>query len=135
VPIADGQLILVKRSNEVGGFILRNQSISPEQVDFDWFYRKDGSGRLGVTDSAVTFGTVTGATQVTFASFSVPWSMHSQGTGWVYYSAFPIYPRGPATYEMCVTSETNIAGIDAFDPKWIYRERPKANYKELLGIE
>ncbi len=133
VPVVDGQLILVKRSNEVGGFILRNQSASPEQMEYTWYYRNDGSGRLDAANSAVISGTITGATRVVFASFSVPWSMHSESTGWVYYSAQPIYPRGRITYEMCVTDKTTIAGIDALDPKWAYRVRPKLNVKEFMG--
>src|SRR5438093_10797799 len=43
-PVPDGHVVLLKRSNEVAAFILSNQKITPEPMDFSWFYRSDGKG-------------------------------------------------------------------------------------------
>lgn len=138
-PVSDGQIVLVRKSNEVGAFILSNQvvvragPIETGRMDYAWFYRKDGNGLLDPSSPSVTSGCVTGASQVAFGGFSVPWSMCGQGSGWVYYSALPMLPRGRALFEMCVTSETNIATIDGLDPKWAFQQRPPPNWKEFLG--
>lgn len=131
-PVADGQIVLVRRTNEVGGFILRNQKSSPEQTDYIWFYRSDGKGRLSPGDPAVSTGIVSNAAKVSFASFSIGWSIRNEGKGWVYFSALPTQLGKAADYEMCVTTETNAATIDANDRRWKYRSRPSVNLRALI---
>src|SRR5262245_7234715 len=69
-PVSDGEIVLVKRSNEVAAFILQNQRPMPERTDFSWFYRSDGKGTFSSGDPAVSSGVVSNASKVSFATFS-----------------------------------------------------------------
>ena len=135
--VPDGHVVLLKRKNEFAAFILKNQRISPEETDFVWYFRTDGRGTFAPGDPAVSTGVVTNATQISFATFSVNWSIHITGrgmtaSGWVY------FPNGQydffkaADYAMCVTTETNVAGIDARDRRWKYRVRLGVNIRALI---
>ena len=126
-PVADGRIVLLKRGSEIGAFVLQKQSITPERTDFTWYYRADGKGTFSTGDVMVSTGFVAGATnRIRFKSFSVGWSGNEPRMGWVYYSALP------TDFEMCVTSETNIAMIDAIDQRWTYRARPSVNKQALV---
>lgn len=131
-PVADGQIVLIKRKNEVAAFILRKQRGSPEQTDYAWFYRSDGRGHFAVGDPAVTTGIVSNATKISFATFSIDWSINTDGIGWVYFSALPTQLGKPTDYAMCVTTETNLSVVDANDRRWKYRSRPGVNIKALI---
>ena len=72
------------------------------------------------------------ATRVSFATFSVEWSGNGNGKGWVYFSTGPTEFRKAADYVMCVTTETNLAAIDANGRRWNYRGRPGVNIRALL---
>lgn len=130
-PVPDGQIILLKRKNEVAAFVLRNQQASPEQTDFQWYYRSDGKGTF-TSDPAVTNGYVSNATRVAFTTFGVDWSINQTGVGWIYFSQSPTDIGKAADFLMCVTAETNLAKIDANDGSWNYRARPGINVKELI---
>lgn len=131
-PVPDGYIVLLKRTNERAAFILRNQKINPETTDYDWYYRADGRGTFPVGDPAVSTGYVSNASQVAFATFTVDWSINANGKGWVYFSRNPAEFGMAADYLMCVTTETNLAVVDAGDPSWDYRARPSINVKALI---
>ncbi|MFN7141819.1 MAG: hypothetical protein ACK4UN_21065 [Limisphaerales bacterium] len=134
-PVSDGQIVLLKRTNEIAAFILKNQRPRPEETDFTWFYRSDGNGTFAPGDPAVTSGTATNATAVSFSTFSVGWSIHTDGMGWVYFSTLPTEFSKTADFAMCVTSETNLAAINANDRRWKYRSRPGVNLKALVDSQ
>ena len=122
-PVLDGQIVLLKRGNEVAAFIPSHQRMSPEQTDYVWFYRSDGKGRLSPGDPAVATGVVsnaTHATKISFATFSIDWSINTDRKGWVYFSAAPLQLGKVTDYAMCVTTETNLAVMDANDRRWKY---------------
>ena len=131
-PVPDGRIVLLKRKSEAAAFILENQSMSPEQTDFYWYYRSDGKGTFPIGDPAVSSGFVSNASRVAFSTFSVPWSINSNRMGWVYFSSSPIEFSKAADYIMCVTTETNLAAIDANDRSWKYRARPGVNVRALI---
>ncbi len=131
-PVPDGQIVLLRRGNEMAAFILRNQTSQPERTDYTWYYRADGKGTFPVKDPAVMTGTVTNASQIAFATFSVEWSINGNGRGWVYFSAGPTDLQKKTDYAMCVTTETNLASLDAKDRHWDYRSRPGINVKALI---
>jgi hypothetical protein len=131
-PVPDGEIVLLKRSNEVAAFILKHQKMSPEQMDFEWFYRSDGKGTFTAGDTAVMSGYSSNASQVVVSNFTVQWSGNTTAKGWVYFSSAPTQLTKTADFTMCVTTETDISKIDANDPKWKYRERPKINVKALI---
>ena len=131
-PVPDGRIVLLKRTNEVAAFILKNQTGSPERTDFYWYYRSDGKGTFPVGDPAVSSGYVSNASQIAFATFKVQWSINTDGMGWVYLSSSPTEFGKVADYLICVTTETNLATIDANDRGWSYRARPRVNVKALI---
>jgi len=132
-PVIDGQIVLLKRANEVAAFIPSHQRMTPEVTDYVWFYRSDGKGHLSPEDSVVVTGVVSNATKISFATFSIDWSINADSKGWVYFSAAPLQKRSKVTdYAMCVTTETNLAAIDANDRRWKYRTRPGVNIKALI---
>jgi hypothetical protein len=134
-PVPNGRIVLLKRNNETAAFILTNQTLSPEQTDFYWYYRSDGKGTFSAGDTAVSSGFMSNAShtlQLTFSTFTVDWSIHSNGMGWVYFSRSPLELGKAADYLMCVTTETNVAAIDANSPSWNYRARPGVNVRALI---
>ena len=131
-PVPDARIVLLKRTNEAAAFILKNQRGSPEQTDFYWYYRSDGRGTFPVGDPAVSSGFVSNASQVAFSTFKVQWSINTEGMGWVYFSSSPTEFGNGADYLMCVTTETNLATIDANNRTWSYRARPRVNVKALI---
>jgi hypothetical protein len=130
--VPDGQVVLLKRNNEVAAFVLQNQRMKPEQTDYYWFYRSDAGGTFRLGDPALSVGFVSNATQVSFSTFAVQWSINTTGVGWVYFSAGPTDFGKAAAYVMCVTGETNLAAIDANDGRWRYRARPGVNVRALI---
>jgi hypothetical protein len=134
VPIADGDIILLRRGNEVAAVILRNERVVPEKMDFTWYYRSDGRGTFAPGDPAVSTGTVSNAGIISFRTFSAEWSTAGTGMGWVYFSTGPTEFK-TADYLMCVTTQTNLATMDATDKKWEYRGRPGINMKALIDSQ
>jgi hypothetical protein len=131
-PVPDGRIVLLKRNKEVAAFVLKNQRLSPQEwTDFDWYYRSDGKGTFPVGDPAVSSGVETNATQVAFKTFAVPWSLNTDRKGWIYFSTGPAGFGRAAEFLMCVTTETNLAAIDANASSWHYRARPGANVRAL----
>jgi hypothetical protein len=134
-PVPDGNIVLLKRNKETAAFILTNQRMSPEQTDFYWYYRSDGGGTFPSGEPAVASGFVSNtshASQVTFSTFHVDWSIYSNGMGWVYFSKGPTDFAKAADYFMCVTTETNLAKIDANSDRWKYRAHAPVNVKALI---
>jgi len=130
--VPDGCIVLLKRKNERAAFILANQTLRPERTDFYWYYRSDGKGTFAAGDPAVTSGCISNASRVAFSTFTVQWSGHTYKSGWVYFSIGPTELEKPADYLMCVTTETNLAAIDANSRSWDYRGRPHVNLKALI---
>jgi hypothetical protein len=131
-PVPDGRVVLLKRNNEVAAFVLKNQRMSPEQTDFNWYYRSDGRGTFPMGDPVVSSGVATNATQVAFKTFAVQWSINTDRMGWLYFSKGPIDFGKTADYVMCVTTETNLSAIDANGSAWQYRARPGVNVRALI---
>lgn len=131
-PVPDGRIVLLKRTNEVAVFVLKNQKVTPEQTDFQWFYRADGKGTFPAGDPAVSSGYVSNATKVAFSTFTVEWSINTGGMGWVYFSSSPVEFGKTADFLMCVTTETNLSVIDANNRSWKYRARPGVKVKALI---
>jgi hypothetical protein len=130
-PVPDGTVVLFRRGTEYGAAILQNQTMSPETIGYRWFLRKDGRGIFDTNAVGVTSGTVTNATGIQFGNFSAQWSINRDGWGWFY------YPQERATvatnrWFMCITSETNIAGLDAAASKWRYRDRREFSFENNI---
>lgn len=134
--VKDGQVVLVRSGKQVGAFRLRNQQLGGknrrEQTDYTWFFRSDGRGTFAKNDPAVSFGSRSNAQQISFGPFQVPWSIHSNGCGFVYYSRLPM-AKGAAAYELCVTRQADVQGIDANDGHWNFRDRP--SFDPLAHVE
>jgi len=139
-PVRDGSIVLLKRGNEVAAFVLQHQRLgsdprggaTTERTDFSWYYRSDGTGTFRLGDPAVLSGFVSNATRVAFCSFAVAWSVHSNHAGWVYFSTGPLDVGKSADYRMYVTTETNLATIDANGVAWVYRVRPRVNLRAVV---
>ena len=131
-PVPDGHVVLVKRGPEHGAFILSHQTAQPETTDYQWYYRADGQGGFSTSDPAVLSGHVTNATKIAFQSFSIGWSINGDGKGWVYFSKLPTQMGRNADYEMCITTATNLAGLNPADRKWHYQTKGSIRLKPLL---
>jgi hypothetical protein len=131
-PVPDGRIVLLKRTNEVAAFVLKNQRMSPERTDFHWYYRSDGKGTFPIGDPAVSSGFVSNASKVAFSTFAVEWSISTDRMGWVYFSSSPVDLGNAADFVMCVTAETNLAAIDANNHSWNFRTRPRVKVRALI---
>jgi hypothetical protein len=130
--IPDDFVILVRRGDTFGCFIPHNQCQKGESVEYEWFYRTDGGGRLTAHDEHVESGHgfagpyVTGSGQslsITFGPFSIPWSGHGKGWGFAYYDYNPV-PRdrsAPDVLRICSTKIKNPSLLDARDARWLYK--------------
>jgi hypothetical protein len=103
LPVRDGQLVLLRKGTNLGGFFLRGQR--GDTVSYDWFSLGEGRGSYYIQQS----GTVTNASEVNgqafihFSGFSVPWSKRSQGEGWLYYGRNACGSEEEWDIEMAVT--------------------------------
>ncbi|MBK7770761.1 MAG: hypothetical protein IPI48_09570 [bacterium] len=76
--IADGQLVLVRRKEAYGGFIIDRRLGSLDRAEYTWWYRTDGEGDLG--RSGVQTGTEPAAFRRTSSSGRSSWSGRRQRT-------------------------------------------------------
>lgn len=129
-PIRDGTLILVKKGDTVGAFILSEQTLEPEKTKYHWWYRDDGSGELDIGLEEVTSGTdilnvsPTSSNSISFGPFRIAWSGNAVGKGYIYYKYSPGWRVSPSELRICVTDKSSINGINALDDKWKYKGTP-----------
>ncbi len=124
-PVEDGEVVLLARGNAIAAVILTQQTLEPERVSYDWFYRTDGGSTFRVQDAGrFLSGQVSDATKIGFGPFSLGWSGHSDGSGYLYYEHFPGYPIAKDDTRICVTHRRDLERIDAFDPRWLFKASP-----------
>lgn len=129
VSLPDGTVVLVKDATGYGAFVLRNQwPANGETVDYEWFFRTNGTGRFSPGEDGLQQGVVTNAQGIRFGPFNVSWSGSTRGLGWLYYP-LDQHGGGRAAWQMCVTTETNASVIRPDDPKWKYRGRPPFSWE------
>ena len=126
--ISDGTIVLLKSGSTNAAFVVTRQSMSPEVVDYTWFLRSDGKSTFDVWDPACSHGAVSNATGVAFGPFNIQWSTAGTAGGYVYYPSPYRWIRMPwgkywaiKTFggpSMAVTTERNLAKVDAEDPRW-----------------
>ena len=138
--VPDDFVILVRSGDTFGCFIPRNQFKKGESVEYEWHYRTDGHGRFGPNEAQVQSGHgfagpyVSGSGQsltITFGPFSIPWSGHGSGWGFVYFDYNPV-PRdrsGPDVLRICSTDIKSLHLIDARDARWVYK-----SHREDTGL-
>ncbi len=129
-PISDGTIVLVRKGAAYGAFIPRNQKMTPETVEYDWYYRTDGKGTFKAAESpsfkSGKGGGVEGVgiLDIKFGPFSIWWTGHTTGKGFIYYDRSPDQRVRPDGLRICVTGETDMETIDATDSKWVYKGSP-----------
>jgi len=124
-PINDGEIVLLEKGNAIGVIIPTKQTTEPERASYDWYYRTDGGGTFRPQDAGrYRSGHVEGAKQVRFGPFSVPWSGHSDGSGYLYYDRFPGSQVTSGGVRICPTHELNLATVNAYDPHWVFKGSP-----------
>ena len=129
--IDDGTIVLLKSGITNAAFVVTRQSLSPEVVDYTWFLRSDGKSTFDAKDPACVVGVVSNATRIAFGPFDIEWSSAGTFGGYVYYPSryrWIEIPRG--TYwaykvlggpKMAVTTERDLAKVDARDSRWKFR--------------
>ena len=124
-PLADGTVVLVKRGETVGAFLLVRQTAGPARAMYRWWYGPEFRGRLdtGSPEIVSGYGHSKGEA-IAFGPFSVEWSAKSDGLGYVYYPQHAGSHASPSDTLVCVTDLTGIEGVDALDPKWHYKRTP-----------
>jgi hypothetical protein len=124
-PVENGEIVLLTKGEAIGAVILTRQTMKPERVSYDWFYRTDGGGTFRSQDSqSIHCGQVHNATTVSFGPFSLSWSIHDSSSGFLYYEKFPGSIVAEDDIRICVTHELDLERIDAFDSRWLYKGSP-----------
>ena len=129
-PVPAGVVVLVRRvppdseQANYGAIILTSQTSDPERMSYRWYFRSDGSGFLDPKDAAVRSGEERNQRRFEFGPFKISWSGSAEGTGYVYYDNFAHMPAEKNTTYICVTAEKDVSGINAADPKWVYKFSP-----------
>src|ERR1039457_4140359 len=68
--IPNGKVVLVRLGDSYGAFILTNQFLNPERMEFTWYLRTDGKSVFNEQDPAVTKGTGSGS-KIRFGPFNL----------------------------------------------------------------
>lgn len=125
--------MLVRNGRTNAAVVITKQRSIPEAVDYIWFLRSDGVSTFDPKSPAVARGVVTDAKRIAVGPFSIEWSSAGTVGGYVYYPSQYRYASfktpwgkrwtppvlvGPA---MAVTTETNLAKINAKDRRWRFR--------------
>lgn len=130
--VPDDFVILVRRGNEFGCFIPRNQYKKGESLEYDWYYRTDGLGRFDPDDPKVRSGHSfagpyvqgSGGVVIKFGRFEIPWSGNGPGWGFVYFDYNPPDRKSPDILRICATDVKSLDYLDARQKKWIYKAFP-----------
>ncbi len=122
-PVPDGIVVLVRKSGKYGAFVLRNQTGDPEGAEYDWWYQSDGSGSFDSNSVGVSSGKGT-TPKIRFGAFDISWSGNSEGSGWLYYEHKAGDLVAPDDLYFCITKLGSVDGINATDPKWVYKATP-----------
>jgi len=124
-PVKDGEIVLLKKGNAIGVVIPRKQTTQPERISYDWCYRTDGGGTFHAQEGGkFRSGHVAQAKRVRFGPFSVSWSGHDDGSGYLYYDRFAGSPITPNDVRICVTHERDLERINAYDPRRLFKGSP-----------
>jgi hypothetical protein len=122
-PVPNNVVVLVHESGQYGAFILRQQSISPERAEYDWWYRTDGGSLFDTNDSIVMSGH--GSTpKIHFGTFNLSWSGHDNKSGWLMYKHAAGDVVAPQDLHLCITERDSVQGLDAALPDWKYKATP-----------
>jgi hypothetical protein len=129
--ISDGTIVLLKSGITNAAFVVTRQSGSPEVVDYTWISRCDGKTTFDPKDTACQTGAVSSAKSIVFGSFDIQWSSAGSSGGYVYYpSRYRLFKMPWGEYrgykilggpEMAVTTEPDLAKINANDPRWKFQ--------------
>jgi hypothetical protein len=134
-PVEDGEVILLMKGDALGAVILTKQTMDPERVSYDWCYRTDGNSTFRAQDARhYRSGHVSNATEISFGRFSVSWSGHDNGSGYLYYQHFPGQPVAGDDLRICVTHRRNLEQIDARDPRWLFKGSPSDPGVRLTSV-
>jgi hypothetical protein len=129
--ILDGQVVLVRKGEVYGGFVLMAQGGSPKTAQFHWRYGTAANGEFDVSDASVTCSNVVkdiqnrgGELMIEFGPFELEWSCNSRGKGWIYYTKSPGDELKENDLAICVTNEQSFDMVRPHDLKWQYRRSP-----------
>jgi hypothetical protein len=121
--VEEGDIVLIKKGNSYAGLIIKKQSGSSEQMQFDWFYRTDGSGKIFANDAAVQRGSgiakePTSRSNIHFGPFDLQWSGGDLdlGIGWFYYSE-------DNSFELCILRHADRQSLDASSEQYKYKAK------------
>ena len=129
--ISDGTIVLLKCGITNAAFVVTKQSVSPEVVDYTWFFRYDGKSTFDAKDRACVTGVLSSARGIAFGPFDIQWSTAGTAGGYVYYPSpyrWIKMPWGkyyaykvPGSPVMAVTTERDLAKVDARDRRWKFQ--------------
>jgi hypothetical protein len=129
--VSDGTILLLKNGATNAAVVITRQKSESEAVDYQWILRCDGKSTFDPKDTACVTGYVSSAKSIAFGSFDIAWSIAGSSGGYVYYPSAVRYIKMPwgkywsyktiGGQELAVTTERNLAKIDANDPRWKYK--------------
>jgi hypothetical protein len=124
-PVSDGDIVLVQKGRAIAAVVLTKQTASPEQVSYRWYYRTDGGGTFRANEAGkYRSGHATDADGFRFGPFAVPWSVHTDGSGYLYYTRHPGSLARSDDLRICATHERDLEKINALDRKWVFKRSP-----------
>ena len=129
--ISSGRVVLVRKGDVYGCFMLTEQSAKPETASFVWRHGTDAAGGFDPEDPGVEGSDVAKSVQnrqgnrmIEFGPFEIQWSGSLGGQSWIYYAKSPGDELMKDDLAICVTEEESCDAVRPRDPKWQYRRSP-----------
>ena len=129
--ISNGQVVLVRKGEVYGCFMLTAQSAKPETAKFVWRCGTDATGGFDTSDPNVKWSddpesiqNRKGHLMIEFGPFEIWWSGSLGDKGWIYYAKGPGDELAKNDLAICVTEERSFDTIRPRESKWHYRRSP-----------
>ena len=121
----DGEIVLLAKGEAIGAIIPTKQTMEPERISYTWYLRTDGNGTFKPQETkSYSSGKIEQADEIKFGPFLLAWSGNTDGAGFLYYEHFPGSPATDQTLLICNTHQHDLTRIDAYDPKWSFKNNP-----------
>lgn len=128
-PVETRRLVLLRNTRCYGAMMMTAQRDDPDPfVEYEFWYRSDGSALLDPRSDAVVHGTgrIAGFVgRISVGPLEIDWGSQSTSAGWLEYSHGLFNLPSPDGTGVCLTdlvgAEALQGGLDASSPQWRYR--------------
>ncbi len=135
VSVRDGTVILLRRGNVFGAFVIGGQTSKPEQCSYQWVLMPPGVTEIDPKGKGAKTGKgkagrikARGEEPIAFGPFKIYWSGGGKGSGWVYHNYFPESRGDKKTRTvMHIVGKGRLGKIDALARDVVFKYNPKGN--------